>query len=145
MLSDSGCPLTSISPQKLDSLIPTAATPPLLLSNFGSGSGGFAENVFIASAKELFGQKVSSPLDFRVVKNSDFQVRKIKLQCQQFIHLPWHDGSAVRVPNRIELKQEFRKMKSWVQIPGSVKKYPFKIYCLKLSFNNQFRIKMTGA
>jgi hypothetical protein len=47
------------------------------LSNFGSGSGGFAENVFIASAKELLGQEVSSPVGFRIVKNSDFQVRGI--------------------------------------------------------------------
>ena len=82
MLSQSDKSLTMFSPQKLDSLFPpmmslTATSPPPtlppLLTNFGSGSGGFAENVFIASAKELFGQDIASPINFKIVKNSDFQ------------------------------------------------------------------------
>ena len=83
MLSQSDKSLTMFSPQKLDSLFPpmmslTATSPPPtlppLLTNVGSGSGGCAENVFIASAKELFVQDIASPINFKIVTNSDFQV-----------------------------------------------------------------------
>ena len=73
MISESGQHLPSLPSTKLDSLL-SSTTPSAWLSNHGSGSGGFAENVFVAAAKELFDQDVSSPLDFKVVKNSDFQV-----------------------------------------------------------------------
>ena len=75
MITDSGILLASFASQKLDSLLTPGKTRPWL-SNHGSGSGGFAENVFIAASKELFDQTVLSPLQFKVVKNSDFQVIK---------------------------------------------------------------------
>ena len=73
MISESETPLSNFLASKLDALLtPTPSSN--WLSNYGSGSGGFAENVFVAAAKEIFDQTISSPLEFRVVKNSDFQV-----------------------------------------------------------------------
>ena len=73
MISELETPLSNFPSSKLDSLLtPTPSSN--WLSNYGSGSGGFAENVFVAAAKEIFDQTISSHLEFRVVKNSDFQV-----------------------------------------------------------------------
>ena len=72
MITESGQHFPSLPSTKLDSLLSSSTS--AWLSNHGSGSGGFAENVFIASAKDLFDQNISSPLEFKVVKNSDFQV-----------------------------------------------------------------------
>jgi len=45
-----------------------------LLMNYGSGSGGHAENVFLMAAKELFGREINcDELTFKTVKNSDFK------------------------------------------------------------------------
>ncbi len=74
MISESESPLSNLPASKLDSLLTTTTPSSNWLSNHGSGSGGFAENVFVAAAKEIYDQTVSSPLEFRVVKNSDFQV-----------------------------------------------------------------------
>ena len=41
-------------------------------TNRGSGSGGFTENLFIAAAKELFGEDVND-VEYKILKNSDFQ------------------------------------------------------------------------
>jgi len=41
-------------------------------TNRGSGSGGFTENLFIAAAKELFGEDVDD-VEYKILKNSDFQ------------------------------------------------------------------------
>ena len=41
-------------------------------TNRGSGSGGFTENLFIAAAKELFGEDVND-IQYKILKNSDFQ------------------------------------------------------------------------
>ncbi|GMY36677.1 protein NAR1-like isoform X1 [Fagus crenata] len=37
------------------------------------GSGGYAETIFRYAAKTLFGREIEGPLDFRTIKNSDFQ------------------------------------------------------------------------
>lgn len=36
-------------------------------------SGGYAETIFRRAAKVLFGEKIEGPLEFRTIKNSDFQ------------------------------------------------------------------------
>lgn len=51
------------------------------LTNFSEGhlygvhgsSGGYAETVFRYAAKVIFGREIEGPVDFRTVKNSDFQ------------------------------------------------------------------------
>ncbi|XP_078440472.1 ferredoxin hydrogenase [Wolffia australiana] len=43
------------------------------LFGVSGGSGGYAETVFVHAAKELFGKEISSPVDFRVLRNADFQ------------------------------------------------------------------------
>ena len=47
-------------------------------ANHGSGSGGFTENLFIASAKELFGQDLGV-LEYKSIKNPDFQEVKLEI------------------------------------------------------------------
>lgn len=36
-------------------------------------SGGYAETTFRYAAKELFGRNIEGPLDFKTIRNSDFQ------------------------------------------------------------------------
>ncbi|KAL3742297.1 hypothetical protein ACJRO7_017732 [Eucalyptus globulus] len=36
-------------------------------------SGGYAETIFRYAAKELFGRDIEGPLDFKIIRNSDFQ------------------------------------------------------------------------
>ena len=52
-------------------------TPPesgKLFLNYGSGSGGYAENVLIMAAKEIFGKEIKfNELNIRTLKNSDFK------------------------------------------------------------------------
>ena len=36
-------------------------------------SGGYAETVFRHAAKQLFGKKIEGPLEFKTIRNSDFQ------------------------------------------------------------------------
>ena len=42
-------------------------------TNYGSGSGGFTENLFIIAAKELFGKELGPNLEYKTLKNADFQ------------------------------------------------------------------------
>ncbi|KAI5330745.1 hypothetical protein L3X38_020871 [Prunus dulcis] len=52
-----------------------------MLTNFNEGhlygvqgsSGGYAETIFRYAGKVLFGREVKGPVDFRTIKNSDFQ------------------------------------------------------------------------
>ncbi|KAG0478782.1 hypothetical protein HPP92_013501 [Vanilla planifolia] len=44
-----------------------------LLYGVTGGSGGYAETVFRYAAKTLFNMEIEGPLEFRVVRNSDFQ------------------------------------------------------------------------
>ena len=44
-----------------------------LKTNYGSGSGGFTENLFIIAAKELFGKELGPNLEYKTLKNADFQ------------------------------------------------------------------------
>ena len=49
-----------------------AMDPAVTDSPIPSGSGGFTENLFIAAAKELFGEDVNG-IQYKILKNSDFQ------------------------------------------------------------------------
>jgi hypothetical protein len=50
MLTEAGVSLSSLKSEKLDTLLPSSPPSTAWLTNHGSGSGGFAENVFIADA-----------------------------------------------------------------------------------------------
>ena len=41
-------------------------------NNYGSGSGGFTENIFVHAVKELFGEEVQE-IQYKTLKNADFQ------------------------------------------------------------------------
>eukprot|EP00252_Welwitschia_mirabilis_P004068 TRINITY_DN1424_c0_g1_i1.p1 TRINITY_DN1424_c0_g1~~TRINITY_DN1424_c0_g1_i1.p1 ORF type:complete len:474 (-),score=76.94 TRINITY_DN1424_c0_g1_i1:450-1871(-) len=42
------------------------------------GSGGYAESIFVYAAKQLFGKDIKGPLDFKILRNTDF--REISLE-----------------------------------------------------------------
>ncbi|KAM7262913.1 hypothetical protein ACFE04_000596 [Oxalis oulophora] len=44
------------------------------------GSGGYAETVFRYAAKTLFGKEILGPLDFRTIRNSDFQELTLQVE-----------------------------------------------------------------
>lgn len=48
------------------------------------GSGGYAEVIFRYAAKTLFGRQLQGPLDFRVMRNSDFQELTLEVSCRLF-------------------------------------------------------------
>lgn len=69
----------SLPRRKLDQLVPEFNQPssdsePILQSHYGSGSGGYAENIFKLVAAELYGlrQRESTQLSWRVIRNLDF-------------------------------------------------------------------------
>lgn len=43
-------------------------------------SGGYAETIFRRAAKVLFGEKIEGPLEFRTIKNSDFQETTLEVE-----------------------------------------------------------------
>lgn len=47
------------------------------------GSGGYAETIFIHAAKILFEKQIDGPLDFQIIRNSDF--REIVLEVNSVI------------------------------------------------------------
>nr|CAH7734396.1 unnamed protein product [Callosobruchus chinensis] len=44
-----------------------------VMVSLGSGSGGYADHIFRYAAKELFGEEVSLPLEYRQLRNPDFK------------------------------------------------------------------------
>lgn len=48
-------------------------------------SGGYADTIFRYAAKTLFGHDIKGPLEFRTVRNSDFQ--EVTLQVRFFFPL----------------------------------------------------------
>ncbi|KAF5472680.1 hypothetical protein F2P56_009374 [Juglans regia] len=50
------------------------------LYGVNGGSGGYAETIFRYAAKTLFGRDINGPLDFRTVRNSDFQEVNLEVE-----------------------------------------------------------------
>ncbi|OMO89337.1 Iron hydrogenase, small subunit-like protein [Corchorus capsularis] len=50
------------------------------LYGVAGGSGGYAETVFRYAAKVLFGREISGPLDFRIIRNSDFRELALEVE-----------------------------------------------------------------
>ncbi len=75
MLAEDGILLQNLEPSQVDSVLesPSSNCDVALTTNHGSGSGGFTENLFVSVAKELFGQEVSNNLEYKTLKNADFQ------------------------------------------------------------------------
>ncbi|KAH1105890.1 hypothetical protein J1N35_009658 [Gossypium stocksii] len=46
----------------------------------GRGSGDYAETVFQYSAKVLFRREIDGPLDFRIIRNSDFRELSLEVE-----------------------------------------------------------------
>jgi len=71
MLSEDNLKLIELESAPLDSL-GSETENTSIKTNRGSGSGGFTENLFIATAKELFNEDVND-VEYKILKNSDFQ------------------------------------------------------------------------
>lgn len=50
------------------------------LYGVSGGSGGYAETVFRYAAKVLFGREIDGPLDFRIIRNSDFRELSLEVE-----------------------------------------------------------------
>lgn len=76
--------LTLANADRLDSL--TGNCPRTsLVTNSGSGSGGFAQNVAVIAAKELFDIEILDQLEFRTLKNADFTETEITDGCGETV------------------------------------------------------------
>ena len=79
MLQEDSTDLAQLNMSELDVIMESSALgKDQLKTNHGSGSGGFTENLFIVSAKELFSTDFcnsgnKSELEYRTLKNADFQ------------------------------------------------------------------------
>ena len=79
MLQEDSTDLAQLNMSELDVIMESSARgKDKLKTNHGSGSGGFTENLFIVSAKELFSRDFcnsgnNSELEYRTLKNADFQ------------------------------------------------------------------------
>lgn len=106
MLLEDSVQLSSLQPGvPLDSLTDAGSpstTTSSLGSNRGSGSGGFAENVLVLAAKELFDYEVGS-LNFRTLKNADFTETELE------------DKASGQVLLRFAIANGFRNIQNLVQ------------------------------
>ena len=102
MLQEDSTDLAQLNTSELDVIIESGKENNKLKTNHGSGSGGFTENLFIASAKELFSRDFyKSELEYRILKNADFQ--EIKLE---------HEGEVVL---SFAIANGFRNIQNLVQ------------------------------
>ena len=65
MMEEKGVDFAQLEGRKLDSLFGGEEETGVLRGNKGSGSGGYAENVFLHAVKELHGGSPSEPLNYR--------------------------------------------------------------------------------
>ena len=66
--------LTTAPIDQLQSILKPGNPSDLLLKiQHGSGSGGFTENIFRMAAKELFNEDFNEKLEYKTMKNADFQ------------------------------------------------------------------------
>ncbi|KAK6932846.1 Iron hydrogenase, small subunit [Dillenia turbinata] len=64
--------LSSLEDSPLDRLLTNISDEGHLYGVYG-GSGGYADTVFRYAAKTLFGREIKGPLDYTIVRNTDFQ------------------------------------------------------------------------
>lgn len=50
-------------------------------------SGGYAETIFRYAAKTLFGRHIDGPLDFRNIRNSDFQEVTLEASSYKLLYI----------------------------------------------------------
>ena len=74
MLHEGGINLSDLSRSNIDDLFGGREEAPFSASNYGSGSGGYANDVFVHAAKELLGETVDpGRVTYATLKNADFQ------------------------------------------------------------------------
>ncbi|XP_072990027.1 protein NAR1 isoform X2 [Typha latifolia] len=55
------------------------------LYGVSGGSGGYAETVFRHAAKTLFGRDIEGPVDFKIIRNSDFREVTLEVEGKQVL------------------------------------------------------------
>ena len=71
MMEEKGVDLTSLQGSPLDGLFGDDQGRHNIRGNVGSGSGGFAESIFLHSARELYGK--TPQVHYKTLKNADFK------------------------------------------------------------------------
>ncbi|KAM3961776.1 putative cytosolic Fe-S cluster assembly factor GL21135 [Aphomia sociella] len=100
MLDNSGRSLSAVEASDLDWPWTENEAPPMLRRHIGSGSGGYADHVFLYAAEQLFGHS-NAPLVYRTLRNPDF--REVTLE---------NDGKEVL---RFAIANGFRNIQNLVQ------------------------------
>ncbi|RWS16435.1 tetratricopeptide repeat containing cytosolic Fe-S cluster assembly factor-like protein [Dinothrombium tinctorium] len=79
LLDSEGITLSSLTNRRLDVLVPHLKSTKIE-KHLGSGSGGYAENIFRYASSALFREKFDSnqPLDFKMRRNRDFMEFELK-------------------------------------------------------------------
>lgn len=55
------------------------------LYGVSGSSGGYAETIFRHAAKTLFGKEIKGPIDFKILRNSDFRELSLEVSAFQFL------------------------------------------------------------
>ncbi|XVF28043.1 hypothetical protein REPUB_Repub14bG0161400 [Reevesia pubescens] len=76
------------------------------LYGVSGGSGGYAETVFRYAAKVLFGREINGPLDFRIIRNSDFRELSLEVEGRTVLKFALCYGFQ-------NLQNIVRKVKTW--------------------------------
>lgn len=109
ILNDEGVSLLDLEARKLDILVKTELDfDAPLTSHFGSVSGGYAENILLAEASELFNKneaELHDDLEYSILRNSDFIELTLKKTADK-------ESSIVR---RFAIVNGFRNIQTVVQ------------------------------
>ena len=116
MLQEDSTDLAQLNTSELDVIIESGKENNKLKTNHGSGSGGFTENLFIASAKELFSRDFyKSELEYRILKNADFQ--EIKLEHEDEVVLSFAIANGFRnIQNLVQKMKRKRCHYDFVEV-----------------------------
>ena len=79
MLRDRGVDLLSLNRSNIDDLFGSRGEAPFSASNHGSGSGGYANDLFVHAVKEIHGQTMDPrQIKYSTIKNADFSETSLK-------------------------------------------------------------------
>ena len=73
MLQDRGINLLNLNKSNIDDLFGSRGEAPFSASNYGSGSGGYANDLFVHAVKEIHGERMDpGQVKYATIKNADF-------------------------------------------------------------------------
>ena len=81
MLHDRGVNLLDLNRSKIDDLFGSRGEAPFSASNYGSGSGGYANDLFVHAVKEIHGETIDpGHVKYGTIRNADFSETYFKAE-----------------------------------------------------------------